>query len=291
VAKIYPRRAEGDSFRSMKAVFIFLTSVWLCACTSSRFPVLDAVISGVSVSKVDQYFDLSPEQRKKFEEDVNGDLDRFRRNRFSKIAEALRSLDREAQHAPKDGKVLAKAYTFLRSEYKMGSRHLASSTKNMTTGLRQEQILHFQKKVDQEIALDRTESVDQKNRELVTKYSKIFKFFAGDLTPQQSDSIVAFTKVTPFPWKEKIDNREQILARFLKVRYQPKQMAKLAGKFMEDYDSLCPPEYSQAMTNYENEFQDFLNKFWTTMSSDQKVQLHLHLEDQARELERLARGS
>ena len=44
------------------------------------------------------------------------------------------------------------------------------------------------------------------------------------------------------------------------------------------------------MTNYENEFKDFLNKFWTTLASGQKVQLHLHLEDQDRELEGLARG-
>lgn len=274
----------------MKAALIFLTLAWLCGCTSSRFPILDTVISGMSVSKVDQYFDLSPEQQKKLDEDVNNDLDRLRKDRFAKLATALRTIDRQAQEAPKDGKVLADAYSMLRKEYQLSSGHLKSSAQTMVTSLKQEQILHFQKKIDKEIAQDRAESYEQKNKELISKYRKIFKFLAGELTPEQSDKIVDFIKASPFPWKEKIDNREQILARFLKVQSQPEQRAKLAGRFMEDYESLCTPEYAQAMTKYENAFRDFLNKFWTTMSPDQKIQLHLHLDDQAQELERLARG-
>ncbi|MGE5085220.1 MAG: DUF6279 family lipoprotein [Bacillota bacterium] len=244
----------------------------------------------MSVSKIDQYFDLSPEQQKKLEEDVNSDLENLRRERFVKLAAALRAIDREAQHASRNENVLGNAYTVLQREYKMDSGQLSSSAKKLMVSLKREQILYFQTQVDKEIASDRAESVADKNRELVSRFRKVFKFFAGDLTPEQSNSITTFTQMKPFPWKQKIDNREQILVRFLKFQSQPEQRAKLVGQFMENYDSLCTPEYLREMTNYENEFKDFLNKFWTTMSSEQKVQLHLHLEDQAQELERLARG-
>lgn len=184
--------------------------------------------------------------------EVSNFRDRLRKDRFERLATSLRATDRQAQESKTDGKVLSDAYSMLRKEYQLGSEHLKSSAQLMAKSLQPEQILYFQNKVDKEIAEDRAESYENKNRELVSKYRKIFKFFAGELTPEQR--------------------------------------AKLVGQFMEDYDSLCTPEYSQAMTNYENEFKDFLNKFWTTMSSGQKVQLHLHLEDQAREPERLARG-
>ncbi|MBO9667637.1 MAG: hypothetical protein J7501_12590 [Bdellovibrio sp.] len=253
--------------------------------------MLDAFFTQMSVTKVERYFDLTPQQKKEFQENVEKDLQRLRQERLDDIARSLRGIDKKVAAAKKDDEVLAYAYTTIQKQYNVSSSYLKTSATKLTKSLREDQFQTFKDKVEKEISADRNTSVEDKNADLLARYRKSFKYWIGEMSQEQNQSLDKFITVHQFPWKEKIDNRQQILNSFIEARKDSVKLRRLTEQFMVDYDSLRTPEYAKAVDQYETQFKNFLNKFWTTLSPAQKKQMHVSLMEQVNELEKLARSS
>lgn len=249
---------------------------------------MDAFLGGMSVTKVESYFDLDQKQEKEFEKNLQQDLARLKQEQMQKFADSIREIDHRIPTEKVNSEILAETFDVLEKEYDRSASYFKNSAWKMVSSLREEQFLYFEKKVRKEIALSREQAVESKNEELLQRFRKQITFWVGPTSIHQNQAIQHFIANEPFPWKERIDNRESILNNFMAQRKDPAKLRAVTEKFMEDYDSLRTPEYAQAMQNYEGKLKIFLNKFWSTLSYEQKQAMQASLNKQALELDRMA---
>ncbi|WP_413586711.1 DUF6279 family lipoprotein [Bdellovibrio sp. HCB274] len=271
----------------MKKLFFCLIVLALGGCTAAN-PVLDAMIGGISITQVEGYFDLDRKQEKDFEREVNKDVKQIQRKQLQEFAQAIRKYDERVPRELEDSKILSEVFDTLETEYTQASGSFKNSAVYLVNSLRDEQFVHFEKQVRKEIQEARLEGQTQFNSDLQARFKKQLKYWVGPTSVHQDQLLKQFIEQEPFPWKERLNNREQILNRFMAERQDPKKLRQFTEEFMVNYDSLRTPEYAQAMALYEDKFKIFLNKFWSTLNYEQKQQLQSSLNKQAQEVESLA---
>jgi len=276
----------------MKKIIFFILCFALSGCGSSGTFLDDfLVISGRNMADIDDYFDLSSQQRAQLEKNIDSDLNHLRKDRFDKVAKTLRDIEKNTQK-PGNKKTLSIAYVDLQKQYMDASPYFKDSTEKLISSLQESQIKSFKKKVEKEIAETKAnlKNPEVLNEELIGRYKKGLEYWLGDLTQAQQKSIVQFTKDHPYPWNEKNKNKEFVLKRFMAVQKNKEELRKFSEDFISDYPSVRTPEYASAIAAYEKEFQNFLDSFWPTLTSDQKNILQEYLLSRAEKLELLAKG-
>ncbi|WP_413577686.1 DUF6279 family lipoprotein [Bdellovibrio sp. HCB290] len=271
----------------MKKFFLCLIFLFLTGCTAAN-PVLDAMIGGISITQVEGYFDLDRKQEKDFERELNKDVKNIQRKQLQDFAQAIRQFDERVPHEKEDSKILSEVFEKLESEYSNASGAFKNSAVFLVNSLREEQFAHFEKQVRKEIQEARLDGQAPFNSNLQARFKKQIKYWVGPMSVHQDQMLKQFIDQEPFPWKERLDNREQILNRFMAERQDPKKLRQFTEQFMVDYDSLRTPEYARSLAAYEERFKGFLNKFWSTLNYEQKQQLQSSLNKQAQEVESLA---
>lgn len=274
-----------------RILLLFVGALVIAGC-SSRGTFLDdfLVLGGSSMAQIDEYFDLNNQQHEQLEKNIDSDLNRLRKERFQKIAKTLRDIERSAKR-PDNQKVMSTAFVDLQSHYQQASPYFKGSTEKLIASLKEAQIKNFQKKVEKEIADTKAglKNPATLNEEIIGRYKRGLEFWVGDLSTAQQRSIAQFTRDHPYPWNEKIRNKESILKQFMAVHEDPVQIRKFAERFISDYAEMRTPEYAAAMKGYEKEFQAFLDSFWSSLSAEQKSRIHEYLVGRAEKLELLAK--
>ncbi len=275
----------------MKTLIFLLLLFTLSGCGSQGTFLDDfLVLGGSHMAQIDEYFDLNNKQHEQLEKNIDSDLNRLRKERFDKIAKTLRQIEQSAQKAGNKA-VMSSAYKDLQKQYVEASPYFKGSTQKLIDSLKEPQIDTFKSKVEKEISETKaslgTPSV--LNEELIARYKKGLEYWVGDLNTSQEKSIVQFTQDHPYPWSEKIKNKQDILNRFMTVRHNPEKLRRFAEEFIADYPSVRTPEYAAAITSYEKEFQNFLDLFWVSMTPQQKTRLQEYLIGRADKLEHLAK--
>ncbi|UYL07338.1 DUF6279 family lipoprotein [Bdellovibrio sp. SKB1291214] len=266
---------------------LLLSILFICGCGAGN-PVLDAMVGGMSVTKVESYFNLDEKQEKEFEKNVEHDLKRLKQEQLQEFSKSLRQFDERIPKEKSDSIILSEAFDLLEKEYTRSSGYFKNAAVKLTNTLRDEQFDYFENRVKKEIAESRAQSVQSKNSELKERYRKQILFWVGKMDVHQEQALDQFIRKGQFPWKERLDNRESILNSFMAKRRDSAKLRAMAAQFMTDYDSLRTPEYAQAIQNYETKFKGFLNKFWSSLSSEQKQQMQISLNKQALEIDRFA---
>ncbi|WP_277579598.1 DUF6279 family lipoprotein [Bdellovibrio svalbardensis] len=240
------------------------------------------------MTQIDQYFDLDTKQHEQLEQNIDADLDRLRKARFKQIAKTLREIEKSSQKSD-NKKVMSAAYADLQKEYLEASTYFKGSTVKLITSLKEPQLKTFKTKAEKEISETKLAPPEVLNEELIGRYKRGLEFWVGDLTTAQQQSIAQFTREHPFPWNEKIKNKEAILNRFMAVHQDPVQLRKFSEDFVSEYPKIRIPTYATAVTAYEKEFQNFLDSFWISLSPEQKNRLQEYLIVRADKLEQLAK--
>lgn len=242
----------------------------------------------MSVTKVEGYFNLDEKQEKEFEKNIEQDMKKLKQEQLQEFAKSLRNFDQRIPKEKDDSIILAEAFDLMEKEYSRSSGYFKNAAGKLAHSLREEQFEYFENRVKKEIAESRAQSVDSKNAELLGRYRKQILYWVGKMNVHQEQALEQFVKREQFPWKERLDNRESILNSFIAKRKDTAKLRSMAEQFMTDYNSLRTPDYAQAIENYEVKFKNFLNKFWTTLSSEQKQQMQISLNKQALEIDRFA---
>ncbi|WP_142699250.1 DUF6279 family lipoprotein [Bdellovibrio sp. ZAP7] len=268
---------------------LFAISILLiCSGCGSSSPFMDAFLGGMSVTKVESYFNLDQKQEKDFEKNLQQDLARLKQEQMQKFATSIREIDQRIPTEKVNSEILSETFDVLEKEYDRSASYFKNSAWKMVSSLREEQFLYFEKRVRKEITESREQGLESKNEELLQRFRKQITYWVGPTSIHQNQAIQHFIANEPFPWKERIDNRESILNNFMAQRKDPVKLRTMTEKFLEDYDSLRTPEYAHAMQKYEGKLKGFLNKFWSTLSYDQKQAMQASLNKQALELDRMA---
>ena len=248
----------------MKKIILLFFAVGVLGC--SRQGALDdfLVLGGTNMAQIDQYFDLSDQQHKALEKDTEDDLDHLRKERFKSFAKTLRDIDRSAQ-SPSNTKVLSTGYARLKQHYEESSAYFRNAGTKLVASLSEKQILNFKGKVQGEINSMKSSMNGTSNvldDDLLNTYEQALEYWFGDLTTEQKQSLVQFSHEHPYPWKEKIKNKEAILNKFMNVEGDSQKRREFSAEFIVNYDRMRTPEYATAMDSYEKNFQNYLDGFW-----------------------------
>ncbi len=249
---------------------------------------MDAVLGGMSVTKIESYFDLDEKQEKEFEKNLQQDFAKLKQEQMKDFAKSIRQIDQRIPTEKANSQILSEAFDVLEKEYDRSSSYFKNSAVKMISSLREEQFIHFEKRVRKEIALAREEAIQTKNEELLQRYRKQILYWVGPTSIHQNQALQQFVSNESYPWKERIDNRENLLNTFMAQRKDPAKLRAMVEQYMNDSDSLRTPEYAQAMQVYDGKVKGFLNRFWGSLSYEQKQQMQASLNQQAQELDRMA---
>lgn len=266
-------------------------SLFLSGCGSSFMGV---ALQSMTVSKVDDYFDLESSQKDQISKDVEKDLKEIRQDVFPQIAKSLRELD--VQFSSKDGvqtPLIAKIFDDSESYFKKITIKFENTALKLSTTLSEKQFQHFAEEVREKIeeSKEDTDSAAGALKQSMKRYTKTIEFWVGNISRNQKNQLRDFLKAHPYPWALQNKSKQAVLDQFLNSRKNPEDLKKFVKVFAADFDVLRLPEFNQALDAHQAAFQEFFVKtLWPTIEVKQRQELKENLISRAETLEKLARN-
>jgi hypothetical protein len=278
----------------MKTLLLILSlgvlTIGLSGCTKS---FLGVALESMTVSKVDDYFDLEGPQKEQLKKDVQKDLKELRQDVFPQIAKSLRQLDSQIGKDSVQEPSIAKIFEDSESYLKKATIKFESTAVKTAATLSEEQFQHFAREIrdDIEESQEETKSADGSLKQSMKRYTKSIEFWVGNLSYDQKSRLREFLKNHPYPWSLQNRSKYVVLDKFLNSRKNPDELKKFVKGFATDYDEYRLPEFKEALKVHQAAFQDFFaNDLWPTFEVAQRLELKDNLRTRAENLEFLARN-
>lgn len=265
-------------------LLIFTTS---CSRTDLVFRFADTAM----VSKADDYFDLSSEQKKELSKNIQDDLEGVRKNTLPKVAQSLRGLEMHVKDDKLDEVLVQSVFDQTQSYMKSLAASFSESALKTSTTLSSKQFDHFAKTVREDIEKNRekNETSDKSLKENFRRYKRGFEFWIGSLTDEQEDALTDFLKAHPYPWQLQNQSREYVLQKFMASQKAPQDLRQFIVGYYTDYEAVRMAEFNQALNQHKASLKKFIvETLWPSLTQRQKSQLSKNLLEKATELEKIA---
>lgn len=269
---------------------ILLTIVLFCSACSRSY-VAYRFFNDLAVSKTDNYFDLTSQQRDQLKKDIETDMDHARKDLFPQVAKTLRKIAPEVRKEKIQPELVAGHYDEFQSYFKKVSSYFKPAAIKTALTFKPAQYDHFAKELRKELkqSQEKMETQEYAQREIFKRYRRSIEFWIGGISSQQKDKLNGFISVHPYPWKLENQNKEFVLKQFLESRQDREKLKKFVADFYDDYESVRLPEFTHALDEHKKAFRKFLTEdFWQSLSPAQKNNLKDNLIARAEELENLA---
>ena len=264
---------------------IFTLLPFLSSC--SRLEVAYTFADEFTASKVDDFFDLSSQQKKELKGLLKEDLNKTRLELFPEIAEQLRSLEKQFEKDSIDQETLQKDVAGVKSTFWKFASYYKNTSIQTVQKISPDQFKEFDEKVQESIA-DTRDIKDAQNK-IRKRYRRNIEMWIGGINNDQRNSIDDFLAKSPYPFELQAQNKEHLLKQFQKARTNPEELNKFMTQYFENYEALRLPAYAQALDKYHQALIEFSWKtFWPTMNDKQKKNLKENLRVRAEQLEKLA---
>jgi hypothetical protein len=264
----------------------------ILGCGSSFMGV---ALQSMTVSKVDDYFDLESTQKDQLNKDVEKDLKEMRQDVFPQVAKSLRELDvqfsKDSVSAP--GSLMAKIFEDSESYLKKVTVKFENTAVKTAATLNESQFQYFAKKIRENIeeSQEDTNSPEGALKQSMKRYTKSVEFWVGNISRDQKTKLRDFLKNHPYPWSLQNKSKQAVLDQFLNSRKNPEELKKFVKGFATDYDTYRLPEFKAALKVHQTAFQEFFaTSLWPSIEKKQKQELKENLLNRAESLEKLARN-
>lgn len=269
----------------MRFLLLFFILNLTVAC--SRSEVMVRFFDTVAVSKTDDYFDLSSQQRDELKKDIQSDVEKARKEFFPEVAKSLRKIEHEVQKDKLDAAFVSARFSEFQNYFKKVSSYFTDSSVKLVLTLEPAQFEHFSQEIHKDIKDSNDE--EQASRDAHKRYRRSLEFWVGGLSADQKEKLRQFLVQHPYPAKLQNENKEHVLKQFLEARKNPDTLKKFVRDFYQNYESLRLPAFTQALENHKNAFQKFLvEELWPTFTKTQRRTLRDNLLARAEELEKIA---
>ena len=271
--------------------FIFVISSLLILGACSRSDIMFNFADNVIVSKTDDFFDLSRQQKKELQQHIDMDLERIRKESLPAIAKSLRDVEAHSRQEKIEPLWVAQKFDEFQSKAKSLAFEFQNTAVKLSLSLQPEQYDHLAKEINEEIRNTEKENKDQKDSEKKNfkRYQRGIEMWVGGLSNEQKDKVKEFISAHPFPWQLQNANREFVLNQFLESKKDPEKIKAFVSLFFQDYEAVRLPAYKDAVDKNKTAFRTFLvDTFWPSLNETQKKNLSKNLIARAEELEKLS---
>ncbi|UOF01479.1 DUF6279 family lipoprotein [Bdellovibrio reynosensis] len=267
---------------------ILVLSFLLLATTAcSRSSVMMSFADTLAVSKTDEYFDLTSQQKEDLKKDLRQDIDALKKEFLPEVAKTLRRIESEVSKGKIESELIATHFTEFHVHFKKLTSYFANTAVKTVATFKPEQFDYFEKTMKEEIK-DRSD-VEEQNEKAFKRYRRSLEFWIGGLSQDQKDRIQAFLKQNPYPVKLETENKEHIVKQFLEVKTDKEKLKVYVRTLYLDYEAPRLPSFTESLQLHKKAFQNFLSEsLWPTISKNQLENLKANLISRAEELEKLA---
>jgi hypothetical protein len=254
---------------------------------------LGVALESMTVSKVDDYFDLEGPQKDQLKKDVEKDLRDLRQDVFPQVAKSLRELDVKFSKDNVQTPLMAQIFQDSELYIKKATIKFETTAVKTAATLNEKQFDHFAKEIRENIEESQvdTRSAEAALKQSMKRYTKSIEFWVGNLSREQKGKLKDFLKNHPYPWSLQNKSKQAVLEQFLDSRKNPEDLKKFVKGFATDYDAYRLPEFKLALRTHQAAFQDFFVKsLWPSIEVKQRQELKENLLSRAENLEKLARN-
>lgn len=271
--------------------FIFVISSLLILGACSRSDIMFTFADNVIVSKTDDFFDLSRQQKKELQQHLDTDLERIRKESLPDIAKSLREIEAHTRQEKIEPQWVAEKFDEFQNKSKSLAFEFQNTAVKLSLSLQPEQYDHLAKEMNREIRKteDDNKELEDSQKKNFKRYQRGLEMWIGGLSKEQKEKIKDFIAKHPFPWKLQNANREFVLNQFLESKKDPEKLKAFVSLFFEDYEAVRLPAYKEAVDANKKAFRAFLvETFWPSLNETQKKNLSENLIARAEELEKLS---
>lgn len=269
-------------------LFLFpLIFVLLFTSSCSRLDLVVYFADNYVVGKVDDYFDLTSEQKKWLKTALKTDIEKVKKIIFPQLAqEFLRVADVLKSDRVLESEDVYLSYQRVRNLFYQGARIFAPHAVNFTESLSKEQIDFFQKELREKFVKMHQEATIKNQYK---RMKKNFDSWIGSLSSGQKNQIENFVKTEPPIIHEKIYNRQLMAHNFVKSFPNKEERGRYVYNLFTQYDSMRMPHYGAVADAYDKKVVAFVTNFINEIRPDQREDLVANLRDKANQLIKLSK--
>lgn len=274
----------------MRALVLILSLFVLASCSGHTSFLVD-IFDQIATSKVDDYFDLTSQQKTALKKDIQKDVDSIRKNLFPKMSKEMEKTAAMVDQSQFTPEMAAERYTVIQDQMKKLVHSFKATALKATSDLSPEQLKYFEKQTKKD--LDKIQQAnsdsERSQKTLFDKYRRSLKFWMGPLNESQEKKLYQFVESNPYPWKLEVQSKEQSLKEFLKSYEKPAERKAFVEKYFDDFESIRSPEYKTALDAHKKAFRQFFStELWPTLTSKQKETFKENLEDRATQIQKIS---
>lgn len=254
---------------------------------------MGVALESMTVSKVDDYFDLDSTQKEQLKKDIQSDLKNVKQDVLPQVAKSLRELDVLFTQDAVQTSMVAKIFTDSEAYIKQAATKFEATAVKMSATLSEKQFQHFAEEMREKIedSQDDTKTSADALKQSMKRYTKTLEFWVGSLSRDQRAQLKEFLSKNPYPWDLQNKSKQAALEQFLNSRKNPEELKKFVKGFVNDYDAYRTAEFKTALRAHQAAFQEFfVMNLWPTVQKSQRQELKENLISRAESLEKLARN-
>ncbi|MNJ98609.1 hypothetical protein D3C87_163760 [compost metagenome] len=240
--------------------------------------------------RVDDYFDISSQQKKDLKANFKKDLERLKKESLPELSAQLKRVDQDLERNALNEERLTELVKYSMTTMEEVLSQFSGTTQAFVGSLKPEQFIYFEKASEKKLAEERETVRDQgdflkKGRKT---YARWLEMFFGDLTRDQKALLDQHLMKTTYFYELKIKNKESFLKKIKAGKNSPEMQKQLVISYYSDKGSQDIPEFSQGQKQFEKDLEIFLSQLIQSLSPSQKAKLKANILDKARQLDRLA---
>lgn len=271
----------------MKYFILLLLCLNMTAC--NRAGVVFRFADTLIVSKADDYLDLDNSQQERLKKSIRKDLDKVKEKTLPEIAKNLREIEVESRNEKIDKEKVLNLKNKSYGDLLNAGQYFKDTAVDISNTLSNSQYAHLEKQVQTDIDKKTKEYKKDAAKHTAKKYLKATEFWIGSVSKNQKEMITDFAKKNPYPWELKEKNRKSLLEKFLNSKDNKAAREELLTAYFTDHTNAQNPEFKVAMNEYTANLENFyIDKFWPSLSEDQKKTLRRNLLKRASDLEEVA---
>ncbi|WII73638.1 DUF6279 family lipoprotein [Bdellovibrio sp. 22V] len=272
----------------IKTIFLICASLF-CFSACSRLDLAVNWADTFLAAKVDDYFDISSEQKKELKKYLQADFKRLKNELLPQWMDEISKFKSDVAQGSLTKNRVELYFNTVMKNVSSFTGHFSETAVSFMASVDSNQLNHFNKAFRDKAKEDHEKISDtQKYRNnLRDKYYKYFEMFLGDLTAEQKNLIEKHLNETPYPAALKLKNKEHVFQTFLKERGSPEQIALFVKNYSAHPEQYSLPEYKQAYQQYQQSLEKLVVQVLTSLNANQKAELLNNLSEKLAQLERI----
>ncbi|MCX7978647.1 MAG: hypothetical protein N2578_06545 [Bdellovibrionaceae bacterium] len=181
-------------------------------------------------------------------------------------------------------------YQSIRSDISVNLEKNLDPLLSLLDTLTPEQLENFERVIEKKIAEEERDLADPGDalERQFERYQSLQKFFLGELTKRQKLSLREHLRSHPWPWREHLDHKKNLLQKFLATRSNPRARRDFVRSWIVELGGPRLASFAAALEAYQSHIHIWSIDFYRNLEPSQRQKFVKKLRSRAAEFRRIS---